>query len=88
MGRRRGRREGLLDDPQDLRAAPFLDRLQASELEATQLDASLRADRQEAELVEEVPREHGAMDEEPLLDRLALRVAIGERLEGRGTPVA
>ena len=84
--RRRRRREGLLDDAQHLRAPAFLDRLQPAELEAAQLDAALRADGREAELVEEVAREHRAMDEEPLLDRLALRVAVGERLERRSAP--
>ena len=44
--------------------------------------------RDEAELVEEVAREHGAMDEEPLLDRLALRIPVGECLDRLRAPVA
>ena len=39
------------------------------------------AQRHESEVLEEVAREHGAVDEEPHPRRLALRVAVGERLE-------
>ena len=84
---RRGR-ERLLHDAQDLGASAFLDRLQPAELEPTELDATLRPHRHEAELLEEVAREHRAMDEKPLLDRLPLGIAVCERLERRGTAVA
>ena len=67
---------------------PFLDRHEAAELEPAELDAALRADGDEAELVEEVAREDRPVDEEALLDRLALRVSVRERLDRLRAAVA
>ena len=55
--------------------------MQPAELEPGELDVALRAHRAEAEVGQEVAREDGAVDDEALVRRLALRVAVGEGLE-------
>ena len=85
----RGRRlERLLHDPEHLLPLPFLDGLQAAEVQPSQLDASGRAQRPKAEVGKEVAREDGSMDEEALGRRRPLAIAIGERLERPGALVA
>ena len=79
-GRRR-RRERCLHEPEHLLPRALGDRLQAAELEPRQLDSSLRAHGLEAEVGQKIAREHRAVDEEPLVRGLALRVPVGERLE-------
>src|SRR5262249_36039758 len=78
---RRGGQEGLANAGEHLLPLPFLDRLKAAQLETRQLDAPLRADRQEAEVGEEAGRKDRLVHMETLERRLALRVAVGERLE-------
>ena len=85
---RRCRRECLLNDAKHLRALPLLDRREPAELEAAELDTTLRAHGGEPELVEEVAGKHRSMDEEALLHRLAFRVAVRERLERLRAAVA
>src|SRR5262249_31586756 len=86
---RRGRRcEGVPDDLQHLLARSLLDRLQAAELEARQLAAPVRSQRNEAEVGEEVRREDRAVRVEPPEARLPLRVAVRERLERSGAALA
>ena len=60
---------------------PFDDRLQAAELEAREADPACRAHDLEAEVGEEVLREDRLVHAEALVARLALRIAIRERLE-------
>jgi hypothetical protein len=56
--------------------------LQADQLEAAELDSALDADCGEAEVLQEVARKDGAMDEEPLARTGVFPVAVGECLEG------
>ena len=86
--RRRGGHERLLHACEHFLARSLLHRLQAAELEARQLDAAFRAHRQEAEVGEEARREDRAVHVEALEVRLALGVAIRERLERAGAALA
>src|SRR5919109_1890416 len=80
--RRRCRRlESLPDHLEHLLPTPFLDRLQAAEVEAGELDAADRAHRAKPEVGKEVSWEHCAMDEETLRGGSALPIAVRERLE-------
>ncbi len=64
------------------------DRHDAAQLQAHQLDAPGRAQRAEAEVGQEVAGEHGAVAQEARGERLALVVAVGERLDGRDAGIA
>src|SRR5919106_4319005 len=79
--RHRRRRERLLDVAEHLRTLPFRDRLESAELEPAELGAALRPNGKEAEVREEVPGEDCAVHEEALVVRLALGIAVSERLE-------
>ena len=81
-------RERLLDDPQHARPLALGDRDEPAELEPSELDPPRGPDGAEPEVGEEVAREDGAVDEEALVGRLALRIAVGERLERLGALVA
>ena len=83
---RRGRGHERLAAPRasTFSRVPFLHRLQPAELEPRELDAPLRAHRQEAEVGEEVRREDRPVDVEALEVRLPFRIAVGERLERAG----
>src|SRR5205807_5430956 len=70
-----------------LLALSFDDRHQAAELEPRELDVARTAQRSEAEVSQEVRREDRLVHLEPLVLRLALAVAIGERLERLRTAV-
>ena len=63
------------------RAAALLDRLQPAELEPREPDPPGRAHDPEAEVAEEVGREHRPVHPEALVRRLALGVAVGEGLD-------
>src|SRR5437763_14358003 len=69
--------ERLLQRGEDAGAALLLDELQAAELEPRKLHATGGAQREEAEVGEEVVREDRLVDEEPLGEGLALAVAVG-----------
>src|SRR3954454_13285560 len=71
-----------------LAARPLPQGLRAAELEPRELYPPLRAHRQEAEVGEEVRGEDRLVDVEPLEVRLAFGVAVGERLERAGSPLA
>src|SRR5262249_5981790 len=90
--KRRGHRlrhaEGTAHDLKHLLAPAFLDRLQSAQLEPRQADAVRVADDLEAEVGEEVLREHRPVDAETLVARLALGIAVRERLEARRAAVA
>src|SRR5215208_3060955 len=75
------RREGLLDHAEDAGPGALDDGLEASELQAAELDAAGRADGQEAEVGQEVPREDRPVDEEALVGRCAFGIAVAESLE-------
>src|SRR3954470_15909115 len=75
------RREGLADDAQHLRTPPLGDRNQATELEPDELDRPDHPHRAKPEVRQEVAREDRLVHPEALVLRLALRVAVGERLE-------
>ena len=66
----------------------LLDRLEAAELQARELDTAGGAHRDEAEVGEEVAREDGSVDEEALGRRRALAIPVGERLERPGALVS
>src|SRR5207244_6939904 len=74
-------RERLLHDAQHLLARALDDRLEASELESSELDSALHAHGQEAEVGEEAAREDRLVDVEALVVRLALRIPVREGLE-------
>src|SRR5262245_2429184 len=63
--RRRRGRERLLHEAKNLCPRSLGDRLEASELEPHELYAALRTDGLEAEVRQEVPREHSAVHDEP-----------------------
>ena len=83
-----GQPEGVLDDAEHLRPAAFDDRLQAAQFEPGQADAACGPDDLEAEVGEEVLREDRLVNAEALVARLALGVAIRERLQGARAAVA
>src|SRR5262245_8742847 len=81
---RRGDRlrgEDLPQHAQRRRPGALDHRLEAAQLEPRELDEALRTHGHEAEVGKEVAREDRPVDEEALVDRLALRVAIAKRLE-------
>src|SRR5206468_1477610 len=78
---RRGRREHFAQLAKHVGALSLERRLQAAEVEPAELDPPLRVQRAEAEVREEIPRKDRAVDLEALIRRLALAVAVGERLE-------
>src|SRR5439155_19215873 len=86
-GRHGRRREELLQPVEDVRPLALLDGLQPAELQSGELDAAFGPHGQEAKVGQEIAREDRAMDEEALVRRLALRIAIRERLERLRTPV-
>ena len=61
---------------------------EAAQLEATQLDPPPSTQRYEAEVLEKVPREDCPVDDEAVVRRVALPIAIGERLQRRRSLVA
>ena len=69
-------------------APPSSTASEPAELEPRQPDPPGRAHDPEAEVAEEVGREHRLVHAEALVGRLTLRVAVGERLDRRGAPVA
>ena len=69
-------------------AATLLDRLEPAELEPGEPDPPGRAHDPEAEVAEEVGREHRPVHPEALVRRLALEVAVGEGLDRAGAAVA
>ncbi len=81
-------REHLAQSGQHGRATAFQDGLQAAELEPHELDAAGAAQRAEAEIGEEVVREHRAVDEEALVHRLAVAIRVRERLQRRRAAIA
>src|SRR5205807_3860628 len=92
LGARRGDglrdAEGFLDDAEHLLARAFRDGLEAAEVEAGEADAAGGTHDLEAEVGEEVVWEDRLVHMEALVRRLALGVAVGERLERAGTAVA
>src|SRR5215211_1072473 len=73
-------REGFLHLAPDDGARALQDRLEPTELEPSQGDVSLPAERIEAEVGEEVRREDRPVDEEALVGARPLGVAVAERL--------
>src|SRR6266487_807651 len=75
------RRECFTQDAQRFRPLALDDRNETTELKASQFDPARRTDRQEPEVRQKVVREDRLVRDEPLVARLALRVAGRERLE-------
>ena len=69
------------EDPRNPLANGLRRRDEAAELEAGESDAARRAHEAEAEVAEEVGGEDRLVDVEALVRRLALGVAVGERLD-------
>src|SRR5581483_4180989 len=86
--RRRRRQERLAHDAEHPLALAFGNGHKAAEVEARELDAAGRADDREAEVRQEVAREDRLVHLEPLVRRVARVVAVRERLERTGAPVA
>src|SRR6266850_414040 len=80
--------EGFLDDAEHLLARAFGDGLEAAEVEAGEADAAGRTYDLEAEVGEEVLREHRLVHMEALVRGLALGIAVRERLQRASTAVA
>src|SRR5438270_14039447 len=79
--RRRHRQERLAHDAEHALARALRHRQETAELEARELDASLRTHRDEAEVREEVAREDRLVDVEALDRAVAFGIAVRERLQ-------
>ena len=87
-GQRLGGAERVSNDAEHALAPALDDRDEAAELEPRQPDPPRAAHDLEAEVREKVVREHRLVHAEALVARLALVVAVGERLETPGTAIA